>query len=367
MNSKKIGILTGGGDCPGLNAAIRATTKTAINAGYDVIGIMDGWKGFFDDNYTVLDRVKTSGIIDRGGTILGTSRLSPLTEENGVQRVRDAVQKLGLQAVVVLGGNGTLSVASIMFSKGIPVIGIPKTIDNDVEGTDYSIGFQTAVQIATDALDRLRSTAESHHRVMLLEVMGRSAGWIATYSGIANGADAILIPELPLNEVKVKMLCRMLGTRNERGAKFSVIVVAEGTVFEGKILVRGKLEQAVGGRLEGLGGIAKVIGDVIQHETGLETRVSSLDYIQRGGTPVAYDRSLATAFGVKATELIEKGKLGVMTALRNNRVTGIPLTEVQDKIKTVSLSAFRMAEKFFWLGGNPYERKTGRNEKEDNA
>lgn len=350
MERKKIGILTGGGDCPGLNAAIRATTKTAINAGYEVIGIIDGWKGFFDDNYMVLDRVKTSGIIDRGGTILGTSRVSPLKVENGIQIVFDAIKKLGLRAVAVLGGNGTLSVASILFSKGLPVVGIPKTIDNDVQGTDYSIGFQTAVQIATDALDRLRSTAESHHRVMLLEVMGRSTGWIATYSGMANGADAILIPEIPLNEAKVKSLCRLLKTRNERGAKFSIIVVAEGTILEGKIVVGGKLEQATEGRLEGLGGIAKVIGDIIQKETGLETKVSSLGYIQRGGTPVAYDRSLATAFGVKATHLIEEGKFGVMTALRNNRVTSVPLVEVQDKVKTVSMAAYRVAENFFWLG-----------------
>lgn len=358
MERKKIGILTGGGDCPGLNAAIRAMAKTAINAGYEVIGIIDGWQGFYNDGYVVLDRVKTSGIIDKGGTILGTSRISPLKAENGVQRVFDAVKKLGLTAVVVLGGNGTMSVASIMFSKGLPVVGIPKTIDNDVEGTDYAIGFQTAVQIATDALDRLRSTAESHHRVMLLEVMGRSAGWIATFSGMSNGADAILIPEIPLTEARIKGLCRMLKTRNERGAKFSVVVVAEGTVMEGKVMIGGKFEQATEGRLEGLGGVAKVIGEIIQRETGLETRVSSLNYIQRGGTPVAYDRSLATAFGVKATELVKRGRFGVMTALRNNRVISIPLAEVQDKVKTVNMAAYRIAEKFFWLGGETNARKT---------
>ena len=196
---RKIGVLTGGGDCPGLNAGIRAVTKSAIPRGYEVLGIRDGWKGLLDNDTMTLDRVNTSGIIDRGGTILGTSRVSPLRIENGPRQVFDGFKRLGLEALVVLGGEGTLSITSKLFRMGLPVIGIPKTIDNDVMGTNFTIGFQTAVQIATDALDRLRSTAESHNRVMLLEVMGRHTGWIATYAGMANGADAILIPECSLS------------------------------------------------------------------------------------------------------------------------------------------------------------------------
>jgi len=344
---KRIGILTGGGDCPGLNAAIRATTKTAIQRGYEVIGIQNGWKGLFDDDYAILDAIKTSGIIDRGGTILGTSRVSPLKIENGPQLVFNKFNELGLTALVVLGGEGTLSVSSKLFKTGLPVVGIPKTIDNDVKGTNYTIGFQTAVQIATDALDRLRSTAESHHRVMLLEVMGRHTGWIATYAGLANGADAILIPEIPLDERKTEGLCQMLKKRNERGINFSIVVVAEGAILEGKIVTKGRFEVAQKEWAEGLGGIGKVIGEIIERETGLETRVSSLDYIQRGGTPVAYDRSLATCFGVKATELIEEKRYGEMTALRGNKITGVPLEEVADGIKTVNLNTYRVAELFF--------------------
>ncbi|MBI2850921.1 MAG: ATP-dependent 6-phosphofructokinase, partial [Chloroflexi bacterium] len=191
---KRIGVLTGGGDCPGLNAAIRAVTKTAISEGYEVIGIRRGWEGLLDDDFEILDRVKTSGITDRGGTILATSRTSPLLVEKGTERVFDCCKRQGLEALVVIGGEGTLSIASKLYDKGLPLVGIPKTIDNDVKGTDYTIGFQTAVEIATEALDRLRTTAESHHRVMLLEVMGRNAGWIAVFAGMATGADAILIP-----------------------------------------------------------------------------------------------------------------------------------------------------------------------------
>ena len=345
--SKRLGILTGGGDCPGLNAAIRATAKTAIKMGYEVIGIRNGWKGLIDDENEILDGIKTSGIIDRGGTILGTSRFSPFQIKNGPQRVFDGFKKLGLEALVVLGGEGTLSIASQLFKMGLRVVGIPKTIDNDVKGTDYTIGFQTAVQIATEALDRLRSTAESHHRVMLLEVMGRHAGWIATYAGMANGADAILIPEIPLDKEKTEELCQMLKERNKRGINFSIVVVAEGTKLEGKAIIKRSLKITESKKMAILGGIGKVLGEIIERETGLETRVSSLGYIQRGGTPVAYDRSLATAFGVKASELIKGKKYGEMTALKGNRITSVPLEEVADGIKTVYLNAYKIAERFF--------------------
>jgi len=351
---KRIGILTGGGDCPGLNAAIRATAKTAIQTGYAVIGIRNGWKGLLDDKNEILDSINTSGIIDRGGTILGTSRLSPLRIKNGSQRVFDGFKKLGLEALVVLGGEGTLSITSKLFKMGLPVVGIPKTIDNDVKETDYTIGFQTAVQIATDALDRLRSTAESHHRVMLLEVMGHHTGWIATYAGMASGADAILIPEIPLDKKRGEELCQILKARNRSGKNFSIVVVAEGTKLEGKTIVRHSPSISNQGfniteneNRERLGGIGTVLGGIIEKETGLETRVSSLDYIQRGGTPVAYDRNLATAFGVKATELIKEKRYGEMTALKGNKITSILLEKVADGIKTVNLNAYKTAERFF--------------------
>ena len=344
---KRIGILTGGGDCPGLNAAIRATAKTAFKMGYDVIGIRNGWRGFIEDENTLLDSRNTSGIIDKGGTILGTSRMSPFQIENGPQRVFDGFEKLGLEALVVLGGEGTLSCTSRLFKMGLPVVGIPKTIDNDVKETDYTIGFQTAVQIATEALDRLRSTAESHHRVMLLEVMGRKAGWIATYAGMANGADAILIPEIPLDKERVEEFCRMLKERNQKGKTFSVVVVAEGTELEGKIIRRRSLNVAKQEETYLLGGVGNALGEIIEKKTGLETRVSSLDYIQRGGTPVAYDRSLATALGVKAVELIQEKKYGEMTALKGNKITSAPLEKVADGIKTVNLNVYRIAAIFF--------------------
>jgi len=331
--SKRIGLMTGGGDCPGLNAAIRAVTKTAIQFGYEVLGFRDGWKGLIENNTEVLDSLKTSGIIDRGGTILGTSRFSPLNLENGPRRVLDRFKELGLTALVVLGGEGTLSITGKLSGMGLPVVGIPKTIDNDVAGTDYTIGFQTAIQIATNALDRLRSTAESHHRVMLLEVMGRTTGWIATYAGLAAGADAILIPEIPLNEAKMEELCQMVKERNKKGKHFSIIVVAEGVKLAEKTKISGW--------------VGEVIGKIIEERTGLETRFSSLDYIQRGGTPVAYDRNLATSFGVKANELLQEGKYGEMTAIRGNRITTTPLQNVVDKVKTVNLNVHRIAETFF--------------------
>ncbi|MBI4282971.1 MAG: 6-phosphofructokinase [Chloroflexi bacterium] len=346
-SEQRIGILTGGGDCPGLNAAIRAVTKTAIPEGYQVIGIRNGWQGLLDDDTEVLDRIKTSGIIDRGGTILGTSRTSPLLVEDGTRRVFDAFHRLGLTALVVLGGEGTLSVASKLYDIGLPLVGIPKTIDNDVKGTDYTIGFQTAVEIATEALDRIRTTAESHHRVMLLEVMGRTAGWIAVYAGMANGADAILIPELPIDDEKLENLCQMLLTRKARGANFSIVAVAEGTVLQGKIVAQEYVDTAGEGQRPRLGGVAAVLAEIIEKKTNLETRVSSLGYIQRGGTPSAYDRSLAIAFGVKAVTLIQDGKLGEMTALKGGSITSTPLSKVADGIKPVPLNAYRVAERFF--------------------
>jgi len=344
---KRIGILTGGGDCPGLNAAIRATTKAALKMDYEVIGFHDGWEGLLFNRSEALDRIKTSGIIDRGGTILGASRTSPLGIKDGPQRVLDTFNEFGLRALVVLGGEGTLSVASQLYEKGLPLVGIPKTIDNDVKETDFTIGFQTAVQIATDALDRLRSTAASHHRVMILEVMGRRTGWIATYAGMANGADAILIPEIPMDEKNADELCDMLESRNQRGINFSIVVVAEGVQLGGEVIFKPSLPMDKHEDPDRLGGVGQVLATLIERKTGLHVRVSSLDYIQRGGTPVAYDRSLATAFGVKAVELISKNRFGEMTALRGNSIHSVPLQKVAGGIKTVNMSAYKIAKLFF--------------------
>jgi 6-phosphofructokinase 1 len=344
---KRIGILTGGGDCPGLNAAIRATAKAAFKMDYEVLGFRDGWEGLIFNKCEILDGVKTSGIIDRGGTILGASRTSPFRIKNGPQQVLDTFGQTGLRALVVLGGEGTLSCASRLFEMGLPVVGIPKTIDNDVKETDYTIGFQTAVQIATDALDRLRSTAASHHRIMILEVMGRRTGWIATYSGMANGADAILIPEIPMDEKNIEALCQMLKSRNQRGINFSIVVVAEGIELEGKATFQPSFTIDDTEDPDRLGGVGQILGELLERKTGLLTRVSSLDYIQRGGTPVAYDRSLATSFGVKAVELIRDKKYGEMTCLKGNRITNVPLEKVADGIKTVNLNAYKIASIFF--------------------
>lgn len=337
-NNKRIGILTGGGDCPGLNAAIRSVTRGAIKHGYEVIGFLDGFDGLIKNNYQILDEKKTSGIIDRGGTILGSSGINPARFETVSA---DIIRKFGdynMEALVVVGGNTTLDMASLLDKKGLPVIGIPKTIDNDVKGTDYTIGFQTAVQIATDALDRLRSTAESHHRVMLLEVMGRDAGWIATYAGMANGADAILIPEVKVN---LEKFCGMLKGRYDRGKRFSVVVVAEGSNLDVKTISKTISKK------EYCGSVGRVLEEIIQERTGFETRTTILGHVQRGGVPVAYDRSLATAFGVKAIGCINAGKYGVMTALIGNKIIGVPLEEAAGGIKTVNLNAYKAEEKFF--------------------
>ena len=345
--SQRIGIMTGGGDCPGLNAAIRAAAKCAISEGFEVIGIHNGWEGLIDEDTQPLTRVNTSGIIDRGGTILGTSRTSPLQVENGTTRVFETFNRLELSALVVLGGDGTLTVAGKMFEMGLPVIGIPKTIDNDIRGTDFTIGFQTAVEIATQALDRIRTTAESHHRVMLLEVMGRNAGWIAVYAGMANGADAILIPEIPLNDEKMEDLCKMLLTRKSRGVNYSIIAVAEGTKVLGQTVAREYLAAPGEQPRPKYGGVAVQLAEIIEKRTKLQTGVSSLGYIQRGGTPTAYDRSLATFFGVKAIKLIQEKDFGKMTALRGNRITGVPLSIVAEGIRQVDMNAYRTAEIFF--------------------
>lgn len=351
---KRVGILTGGGDCPGLNAAIRATAKTATKMGYEVIGIRNAWQGFLDNETWILNNHRTSEIIDLGGTILATSRVNPFEIENGVSRVMDRFEELRLESLVVLGGDGTLSLITELYQLGLPVIGIPKTIDNDVAETDYTIGFHTAVQIATDALDRLRSTAQSHHRVMLLEVMGRNSGWIAAYAGIASGADAILVPEIPMTKARISHLCQMLKERNKRGKRFSIVVVAEGITLESGVTLNDGFDPTTQkfiatekGKVNMLCGVGNVLGGIIAERTGLETRVSSLDYIQRGGAPVAYDRNLATFLGVKASELVAEKQYGMMATQKRHKITSVPLGKVAGKTRKLDLKIYKIAENFF--------------------
>ena len=332
--NRRLGILTGGGDCPGINAAIRAVTKYAVQLDYQVIGFLDGLEGLLNGHHQILDKINTSGIIDKGGTILGSSGVDPFKIEDGPTRLFKTFEDFALETLVIIGGNTTLGFAHKLSNMGLPVVGIPKTIDNDVKETDYTIGFQTAVQIAAEALDRLRSTAESHHRVMIVEVMGRDTGWIATYAGMAGGADAILIPEI---SVDVERLCQMLRGRSEIGKRFSIVVVAEGTKLGGAEVARDTR----------LAGVGKVLEGIIKGETGLESRTVSLGHVQRGGTPLACDRSLATAFGVKAVELINDRKHGEMTALKGSEITSVALEKSADGIKTVDPDAYRVAEIFF--------------------
>jgi len=342
--AKKIGILTGGGDCPGLNPVIRAVVRKAINSGYEVIGIKNGWKGLMENDTVCLDISSVSGILPKGGTILGTSRTNPYKKEGAVEKVKNNFKQLGLYALIAVGGEDTLGVAAKLIQDGITnIVGVPKTIDNDLSCTDYTFGFDTAVNIATECIDRLHTTAESHHRVMVVEVMGRHAGWIAIESGIAGGADFILIPELPID---VEEVCASIKKRHNRGKTFSIIVVAEGAVFkEGTmVLQEEKLDEFGHVRL---GGIGERLAQEIEKRTGYETRVSVLGHIQRGGTPTAFDRILGTRFGVKAVELIMQGKFGKMVALSGTEIIEVPLEKAVAALKTVNMELYEVAKVFF--------------------
>lgn len=321
-NGMKIGILTAGGDCPGLNAAIRGVGKTAIvEYGMQVYGISSGFLGLINQEYRELRESELSGILTLGGTILGTSREKPYKEDkkqfNKIDKpklIRKHYEEIGLDALVVIGGNGTQRTASKLAAEGLNVIGLPKTIDNDVWGTDITFGFDSAVMIATDAIDRLHSTANSHKRIMVIEVMGHHAGWLALYSGIAGGGDVILIPEIEYDE---KVVAKYLMRRAENKKPYSIVVVAEG-------IRRSKGKSA-----------GQHIGDIITQETGLETRETILGYIQRGGSPSPMDRLLATRYGASAVEMISKGQFGVMVALKDKKIVGVPLGDVADKLRTV--------------------------------
>jgi 6-phosphofructokinase 1 len=339
-----IGILTGGGDCPGLNAVIRAVVRRSEMLGYKVLGIKNGWLGLITGEAEPLSLLSVSGILPRGGTILGTSRTNPLKRDEDKNKLLDNIKQLNMDCLIAVGGEDTLGVARHLVSEGVKVVGVPKTIDNDVQGTDQTFGFDTAVSIVTEAIDRLHTTAESHQRVMVVEVMGRHTGWIATVGGLAGGADCILIPERPMT---IEEISDILRKRHGRGRLFSIVVVAEGfklkdqedTVAKGR-----KLDQF--GHVQ-LGGIGEVISRQIEERTGFETRVTVLGHVQRGGSPTAFDRVLGTRYGVKAVDLIEQRKFGEMVCLRGNQITHIPLGEAMGKLKFVDPELIRTAEIFY--------------------
>ncbi|MBI4708560.1 MAG: 6-phosphofructokinase [Candidatus Omnitrophica bacterium] len=340
----KIGILTGGGDCPGLNPVIRAVVRKAHLEGYDVIGIKNGWKGLVENDTIELNLDSVSGILPKGGTILGTSRTNPYKKEGDLQKVKDNFKKIGLDALVAVGGEDTLGVASRLTKDGITnIVGVPKTIDNDLSATDYTFGFDTALNIATECIDRLHSTAESHHRVIVAEIMGRHAGWIALEAGIAGGADVILIPEIPIN---IEEVCEIIKKRHSRGKTFSIVAVAEGAHFAKSELVTQEQKLDAFGHVR-LGGIGETLGEEIEKRTGFETRVSVLGHIQRGGSPTAFDRVLGTRFGVKAVELVKNKKFGRMVALSGVKIIDVALEEAVKALKTVDMELYEVAKVFF--------------------
>ncbi len=341
---KKIAILTGGGDCPGLNAVIRAVVKKSLQYNWEIIGIKNGWKGLITGEMEILTDYSVSGILPKGGTIIGTSRTNPFKNPEDVQRVEENTKRFGIEAIIAIGGDDTLSVALKLNERGIPVVGVPKTIDNDLSGTDYTFGFDTAVSIVTDAIDRLHTTAESHHRVMILEVMGRHAGWIATIAGMAGGADEILIPE---DNFDMDRVIANLKKRYDRGKKFSIIVAAEGAKPAGEDAhVTQSDEMDEFGHVR-LGGIGHYLAKEVEKRMNVETRVTILGHVQRGGSPTAYDRVLATRFGVGAVELIKDGKFGKMVALQGNKIVPLDLKDAVSKSKTVDMGLYEIAKVFF--------------------
>ncbi|MBN1281003.1 MAG: 6-phosphofructokinase [Candidatus Thermoplasmatota archaeon] len=341
---KKIGVLTGGGDCPGLNAVIRAVVKKSHRNGWEVLGIIDGWKGLIEGQVMTLTETHISGILPKGGTILGTSRTNPFKDQKHVDALLDNMKKFKLDALIAIGGEDTLGVALKLYKMGIPLVGVPKTIDNDISGTDYTFGFDTAVSIVTDAIDRLHTTAESHHRIMVLEVMGRHAGWIATMSGIAGGADDILIPEIPFD---LDALCANLKARHDTGKKFSIVVVSEGAIpKDTKQFETVSQEKDEFGHVR-LGGIGQRLAKEIEKRLGVETRFTVLGHVQRGGSPTAYDRVLATRYGVEAVELVKSGQFGKMVALRGYEIVPVDLNESVTKLRIVDMKIYNIARTFF--------------------
>jgi 6-phosphofructokinase 1 len=341
----RVGVLTGGGDCPGLNAAIRAIVRRGIGVhGHEIVGFRDGWRGPLEDEWDELTVESTAGILPRGGTILRTSRTNPFKREGGPQIVRDRLDALGLGGLIAIGGEDTLGAAARLHDEeGLPVLGVPKTIDNDLGATDMTFGFDTAVHVATEAIDRLHTTAESHNRILVVEVMGRHAGWIALHSGLAGGADAILVPERPFD---VEQVCDLIRRRHSRGRYFSIVVVAEGA-----IPAEGTMETLEGDTdefgHERLGGIGQRLSLEIEERTGFETRVTVLGHVQRGGTPTPYDRVLATRLGVAASDAAQEGRWGTMPALRGGRIELVALRDAVAELRLVPAEEYEVAETFF--------------------
>ncbi len=345
----RIGILTGGGDCPGLNAVIRAVVRRSTDRGHEMVAVRDGWKGLTEGVFAPLGRREVSGILPRGGTILGTTRTNPYKIDGGVEGVLRNFEAEALDALVAIGGEDTLGVAGGLHrDHDLPVVGVPKTIDNDLSGTDYTFGFDTAVTIATEAIDRLHTTAESHNRVMVVEVMGRHTGWIAVMSGIAGGADVILIPEQPIT---VEHACEGLSKRHASGKDFSIVVVSEGyelTYESGdqRLVADDARTSDQFGHVV-LGGVGDALASEIEQRTGFETRVTVLGHVQRGGTPTARDRVLATRFGLKAADLVHEGRFGRMAALQGDSIGDVSLEEATQRLKTVPEDWYEVARAFF--------------------
>jgi 6-phosphofructokinase 1 len=340
----RIGMLTGGGDCPGLNAVIRAVVRKGVGEyGHTIVGYRHGWRGTMNGDAIDLSVGSVRGLLPRGGTILGTSRTNPYNTDDGPRRVLATLSRDRVDALIAIGGEDTLGVAMRLFNDGVRVVGVPKTIDNDLSGTDFTFGFHTAVQIATDAIDRLHTTAESHDRVMVVEVMGRHAGWIATYAGMAGGADNILIPEEPFD---IEEMCDRIVHRHQQGANFSIVVAAEGAVpKEGTMEVQtGELDDFGHVRL---GGIGQHIADEIERRTGFEARMTSLGHVLRGGSPTAYDRVIATRFGIEAIDAVHERDFGKMVALRGTDIVRVTIEEGVSHLKTVDGTLFATASVFF--------------------
>ena len=340
----RVGVLTGGGDCPGLNAVIRATGRRVMVRGGEVLGVREGWKGLVEGLFEPLGPREISGLLPRGGTIIGTTRTNPFKLDGGVEDVLANFRKARLDALVAIGGEDTLGVAARLYEEHeFPVVGVPKTIDNDLSATDYTFGFDTAVWIATEAIDRLHTTAESHNRVMVVEVMGRHTGWIAVMSGIAGGADVILIPEQPIS---IEEACDDIRRRHERGKDFSIVVVSEGYELDGVGDAAADVDEFGHVRLSERG-VGAALAREIEQRTGYETRVTVLGHVQRGGSPTPRDRVLATRYGLKAADLVEQRKFGRMAALHGDAIVDVPLKDATAELKTVPEHWFAVARAFF--------------------
>lgn len=339
----KAAVLTGGGDCPGLNAVVRAVVRTIHNAGGETLGLLEGWRGAVEGNFIRLNPMETDEILPRGGTILGSSRTNPYKDLELVGKVIDTIQQQQIDALIAIGGDDTLGVASRLYEDHqLPAIGCPKTIDNDLSSTDFTFGFDTCLNTVMDAVDRLRTTAESHRRIMVVECMGRHAGWITCFAGIAVAADAILVPEV---ESDISEICARLNRRKSEGKHYGVVMVSEGAKIKGEVVTQsGEIDEF--GHVQ-LGGIGKRVAKIIGKETGIETREVTLGHLQRGGSPSAYDRVLGTRLGIHAARLVVKKEFGKMVALRGTNIVSVPLAEAVGTMRLLDADFFNEAEEFF--------------------